>query len=545
MRKCLAALFMVSCGLLSGCVVSQMERLSATMAVPEAASAPPPMVSVLPEVTPPTAEPVKNVAAPVAPERLFSVSFSGVELPEALALLSRESGVPIITRGKAEGKVTTDIEKRSLGEILYVILEPLGLRAVAENGMITVESPQLLSRTFQMSYINNKRLSTSTTNASVSSGSASSSSVTSASAGSSPSSLTYSGNNGGQGNVSVSTTGTTDFWPEIKSGLEAIIFGAGGRKDASGKQLVINEMAGVIYVTDYADNMGEVSRYLAEVENAVKRQVLIQAHIVEVTFNDSFAMGIDWDYIFTKSDRGWGLHQKLALSPSNFFQLDLKAGDFTALLDAMQKVGKVNMMSSPKISTLNNQKAVIKLTTKEVTWITEAIVSGTSGTTQTFTNPQIDEVGLFLDVTPSISEGSRVTLQIHPSISEIVDTSFSPQVGGDANSRSSKPIINVREVDTLADVQSGQTVVIAGLISDRFQNTRSSVPLFGDLPIIGNLFSHLSQEKKKVELVIFLTPYVVDRQLSDRIRQGHEQRLEQIREINHLSCLASSAVIFN
>lgn len=543
MRKCLAAVLIVSSALLSGCVVSQMERISETMALPEVAVTPPPKVRVAPEATAPVAEPAKDAEAQLAPERLFSVTFSEVELAEALAMLSRESGVPIIVRGAASGKVTADIENRSLGEILYAILEPLGLRAVPENGLVMVAVPQLVSRTFQVSYINNKRASTSTTNASVSSGSSSSSTTTDSSS-SSSSSRTSSGNTGGQGNVSVSTTGTTDFWSAIKGGLEAIIFGAGGRKEATGKQLVINEMAGVIYVTDDADNMAEISRYLAEVEDAVKRQVLIQAHIVEVTFNDSYAMGIDWNYIFNESDRGFGLHQTLALSPSNFFQLDLKAGDFTALLDAMQSVGKVNMMSSPKISTLNNQKAVIKLTTKAVTWITESIISGTSGTIQTSTNPQIDEVGLFLDVTPSISQDNRVTLQIHPSISEIVETSYSPQVGTDEKNRSSKPVINVREVDTLADVESGQTVVIAGLISDRFQDTRSSVPLFGDIPVIGNLFSHLSQEKKKVELVIFLTPYVVDRKLSDSIRVGHEQRLEQIREIDKLSDLTSHIKLF-
>lgn len=521
MKKCLVVMFIVGCGLLSGCVASQREMMAESMVLPEGV-APVLETRMAAETAEPAVDQTRAVDAQVAAGRLFSATFDQVELAAALALLSRQSGVTIVAREGAAGKVTAEIEKRSLGEILYAILEPLGLQAVVEGGVVMVEAPSLVSRTFQISYINNKRASTSTTNASVSSGSGSSySSSSSSSSGSSGS--------GGQGNVSVSTTGTSDFWKELRSGLEAVIFGAGGSKGASGKQLVINEMAGIIYVTDYSDNMKEVSRYVAEVEDAVKRQVLIQAHIVEVSFDDSFAMGIDWNYIFTESGHDWGFSQKLALDPSQFFQLNVKGGDFSALLDAMQKVGKVNMMSSPKISTLNNQKAVIKLTTKEVTWITEVIVTGTSGTTQTITNPQIDEVGLFLDVTPSIGEDNRVTLQIHPSITEIVGP---PDRSPDG--LSSKPVINVREVDTLADVQSGQTVVIAGLISDRYQTTRSSVPLFGDIPWLGNLFSHLSQEKKKVELVIFLTPYVVDQQLSTRIRQEHEDRLERIRELDHL-----------
>ena len=142
--------------------------------------------------------------------------------------------------------------------------------------------------------------------------------------------------------------------------------------------------------------------------------------------------------------------------------------------------------------------------------------------------PQIDEVGLFLDVTHSINASGRITLQIHPSISEIQEVSFSP------DKSSSKPVINVREVDTIADVKAGQTVVIAGLISDRYRSNRTSIPGLGELPLLGNLFSHVRQEKTKVELVIFLTPYVLDDKTVDQIRMEHEKRLDRNAEINSL-----------
>lgn len=514
--------------LVAGCVTppSSADRIGASMAVPDYS---PPVLDTA--ATPTDNGPGLSIdrlmsLSPVETyqridqQKLFSVSFKNADLQDALALLSRESGVPVIAGKDVGGTVTASMRDKSLGEILYALLEPLGLTAYVDRGVILVTRPRLVSKTFYVNYIKDKRTSTSTTNASVSASSGSSGSVAGGSVSSSGS--------GGQGNVSVSTSGTTDFWEEIKAGLEAIVFGGSGNDSGSGKQLVINEMAGVIYVIDFAGNMRNVEKFLDDVERSVKRQVLIQAHIVEVTLDESYAMGVDWDYLLNKNSE-LRLTQNLTPVPnSEVFQLSLDTGDFNMLLDAMQELGSVNMLSSPKISTLNNQKAVIKLTTKEVTWINETSKNSTGEIISTSTTPQIDEVGLFLDVTPSINASGRITLQIHPSISEIQEVSVSP------DKTSSKPVINVREVDTIADVMAGQTVVIAGLIADRFRTTRTSVPGLGELPVLGNLFSHLQQEKSKVELVIFLTPYVLDDRSIDRIRSEHEGRLEQITEINRL-----------
>jgi len=511
--------------LLSGCVATQSEKMAATMAVPDFSPPEAAEKSAAGDEAASEMATQDDIDKRVDHQRRFAASFQDTDLHDALALLSKESGVVIIARQGVEGRVTADMSDKTLGEILFAMLEPLGLSAFVEKGIILVEPPKLITRTFYLNYINNKRASSSTTNASVSASSAT---------GTSSSTSGSSSGSGSQGNVSVSTSGTSDFWKEVAAGLESIIFGGKKTSDKSDKKLVINEMAGVVYVTDFSDNMENVRRFLEDVERSVKRQVLIQAHIVEVSFDDSFSMGIDWNYIFNEGSHDWSFTQNLATPQSQVFQLNLTATDFTMLLDAMQENGKVNMMSSPKISTLNNQKAVIKLTTKEVTWITESITTGNPSVTQIFTNPQIDEVGLFLDVTPSISETGRVILQIHPSISEILKISLSPGL-----TNSSKPVINVREVDTIADVENGQTVVIAGLISDRFSNVETSVPILGDIPLLGRFFSHLSQEKTKVELVIFLTPYVMDGESIDRIRQEHEGRLDRISEIDHLPVLST------
>lgn len=170
---------------------------------------------------------------------------------------------------------------------------------------------------------------------------------------------------------------------------------------------------------------------------------------------------------------------------------------------------------------MNNQKAVIKLTTKEVSWVTNSFLNADGTVLLSYTSPQIDEVGLFLDVTPQIDDEGVITMQIHPSISETVRDSVSP------DGKSIKPIINTREVDTVIKTKNGQTIVIAGLITDKINDSARKVPLLGDIPLVGHLFTQTVQDKEKSELVILLTPYVLSDQSIEDIRMEHEERLRK------------------
>ena len=467
--------------------------------------------------------------------RRYTLSLRDADLVEALGILSRESGVVIMTEPGVGGKVTLHADQLQLGDLLFTLLRPLGYRASVENGAIVVGKPELASQTYYLNYTKDKRSSSSSTNASISAAGGSGGGAISSGINlnlNTGASSTSSGNQGGgsgQGNVNVTTSGTTDFWEEVGRGIETIVFGNDGagkgniggftRSDDLGRKLVINQMAGVLYVTASPEILSHVSSYLYDVEEAVKRQVLIQAQIVEVSLNNSFSLGIDWSYVFSQS-QNFSFSQTLTPSTlASGFNFTLTGADFSMMLDALKTQGDVSMLSSPKISTLNNQRAVIKLTTREVTWVNSTILNAQGDTLQTYTTPQIDEVGIFLDVTPNISGEGVVTMQIHPSISEITRVSESP------DGKSSKPVIDVREVDTMVDVPTGQTVVIAGLIVDKSRDDRKSVPLLGELPLIGGLFSYTNQERVKTELVIFLTPYLVTDKTLAEIRTEHEQRL--------------------
>lgn len=521
-----------------GCAAPQIAPVSETMSMKEV----PQVEAPKPEEVP---KPLKEETEVPKGEGLFSLSVRDVDIRDVFLLLSKDSGVNIIADADVTGKISVDFTGLNLQSALYAITRPLGYTFRMDKGFIRVSKPMLETMFFSLNYITGRRASTSTMQAAITGGGTTATPIGTTS--NINLNLTTTGTTqatqatttaGGQGNVNITTSGVSDFWNEVRKGLEVIIFGdtTGGdlseggfsRGDKSGKRLIINEMAGVIHVTDYSDNMERIADFLNDVEKAVRRQVMIQAHIVEVLLDDSYSFGINWT-LLTGSGRGkdgeelFRFSQGLVPVPeTEVFQIGITDKKFTALLDAMKKQGQVNVLSSPKISTMNNQRAVIKLTTKEVSWITNTILNAEGNVVLSYTTPQIDEVGIFLDVTPQIDEWGTITMQIHPSISEKIRESESP------DKKSKRPVIDVREVDTMVKVRNGQTIVIAGLITDKVNEATTRVPFLGDLPLLGNLFRQTIQEKRKSELVLLLTPYVLSDLTIEEIRKEHEKRLGSI-----------------
>ncbi len=560
--------------LISGCVNPAVSTIRDTRVAPSF-----PVQKMQEKTEPPRKDP--NAYRNTDQGRTYSLTLKGAEIKDVLMLLSKESGVPIVSERGITGLVNIEAHNKKLGELLYAILKPLGYTATVENGIIQVGRPQLTSRIFRVNYIKDRRTSTSNTNVS---GFAAS---------------------GSSGSVTVSTEGKTDFWGAIEGSLEMLVFGTSGmgkregggflrgevekktveERSSSGtaqisgsssrqggydkqlsnvqatrhtsqttevddpmlqnsqisqnqlKQLVVNETAGIILITDFSENLDKIASFLTDVEEGSKRQVLIQAHIMEVSLKDSFSLGIDWKTVIDKASNMTlaqtlipGIASAATTVSNNAFKFSASGTDFSVVLDAMKDQGNVNMLSSPKISALNNQKAVIKLTTKEVSWVsTKTTQNNAIGGQDTFTTtPQVDEIGIFLDVTPQIGQSGSITMQIHPSVSEIKEISTSP------DKTSTKPVISVREIDTMVEAHTGETIVIAGLISDRLAETKRSIPLLGDIPYLGMLFSYNKQERTKSELVIMMTPYILNAKNIDEIRTEHEKRMRDMGGNFHL-----------
>ncbi len=301
----------------------------------------------------------------------------------------------------------------------------------------------------------------------------------------------------------------------------------------------INRQAGIIVVKDFPDVLIKIAEFLEAVEGSAQRQVFILAKILEVNLRDEFKLGIDWSLVSPVNilhDNEPGVNQqfgdvfnlaKTASSPLGTF-IQGSAGFFYGLsntqlnimIDALGQQGNVSVLSSPKIATLNNQRAVIKVGTEDVFFIPQVVTASETGTQTTTFIPSSLTIGIVLDVLPQINENGQVMMNINTSISEKSGDRVAP------DGRTSIPVLDVRESNNVVLAQSGQTIVIGGLMKNRKSKNQNEVPLLGEIPIVGRLFQHEEDIDAKTELVIMLTPQVMAGKAIDEKLQQEEKRLQ-------------------
>lgn len=302
----------------------------------------------------------------------------------------------------------------------------------------------------------------------------------------------------------------------------------------------INRQAGIIVIKDYPDVLLKIAEFLEAVEGSAQRQVFILAKILEVSLLDEYKLGIDWSKVSPLNvlhDNDAGINQqfgdvfnltKSASRPLGTF-LQGSAGFFYGLsntqlnimIDALGQQGNVSVLSSPKIATLNNQRAVIKVGTEDVFFIPQVVTASETGTQTTTFIPSSLTIGIVLDVLPQISENGQVMMNINTSISEKSGDRVAP------DGRTSIPILDVRESNNVVLAQSGQTIVIGGLMKNRKSKNQNEVPLLGEIPLLGRLFQHEADVDAKTELVIMLTPQVMAGKAIDERLKQEEQRFQK------------------
>ncbi len=492
-------------------------------------------------ITLPEEKKQENLPSPF-PEKLVSFTLEDADIREVLLTLARKSDLNMVIDPGVAGKVNVDLKQVNLVEALDSILEPLGLEYEISGRLVRVSPPKMETRILTLDYVITEREGEG--ELTVSGGVAEAGSESGGSgSGSSGGGSSGGGSSEEESTTSIKTKSTTNLWQDIKNGLETIIFGSSeseeqeagvsfSRGDESGRRLIGNPISGVIIITAYPEELALAASFLETVEGSVQREVIIQARIVEVTLRDDYQMGIDWNALADAGEftgivgEGWILGQ--SLNPGNeIFQIGVTGDNFAALLDVMASQGRLNVLSSPRICTLNNQKAVIKVGREEVFWevTTERseeygwVVEGAESSTVT--------VGIVLDVTPQISRDGSLIMHIHPSVSEVV---------GESESRfgDTRPILDVREADTVVKVKDGQTIVIGGMMKDRKAEDITKIPLLGDIPFLGSLFRYTGQQVEKTELVVFLTPTVVIGDRMDNISREDEERMKRAKANFHL-----------
>ncbi|WP_137224759.1 pilus (MSHA type) biogenesis protein MshL [Shewanella sp. MEBiC00475] len=456
-------------------------------------------------------------------ERRFDVSANEVDARVFFPSLVKDTPLSIAVHPDVQGKISLSLKAVTLSEAIQVVEDIYGYEVNREGRILRVFPSGMRTETFPLNYIYMQREGLSLT--SVNSGrisdqndNSSSSSSNNSSSNSSSSSNSGSGSNS---NSSDNTNGTfirsttkTDFWGELQTTLMAIMGETGG-----GRQVVVTPQAGLVTIRAFPDELRQVRSFLKIAESHLQRQVILEAKIIEVTLSDGYQQGIQWENVLGhagntninfSTSAGQGISDAITTAIGGVTSINFSGSDFSSIINLLDTQGDVDVLSSPRVTASNNQKAVIKVGTDEY-FVTDVSTTTVSSTT-TVTTPDVELTpffsGIALDVTPQIDENGNVILHVHPSVIDVKEQTKEIKI---SDSTLELPLAQseIRESDTVIRAASGDVVVIGGLMKSENIETVSKVPLLGDIPFLGEAFTSRSKSKQKTELIIMLKPTVV------------------------------------
>jgi MSHA biogenesis protein MshL len=336
----------------------------------------------------------------------------------------------------------------------------------------------------------------------------------------------------------IETQTESDFWRELRASLEAII----GQQE--GRSVVVTAHSGLVVVRALTSELRAVEEYLNSTQNVMQRQVILEAKILEVELNDGFQSGINWAAMVgndknravigqtgggrvfsggTSSSAGdqGDLTPENPIFPGNpvtafggVFAMAINlSDDFAAFIELLKSQGDVQVLSSPRVSTVNNQKAVIKVGSDEF-FVTDVQTNTNTSTATTTTQNNVELTpffsGVALDVLPQISGEDDIILHVHPTVSRVQEQVKNIAVSTAESLAVPLAFSTTRESDSIVRAKNGQVVVIGGLMENIATDDRAGIPGLGEVPVIGALFRHQKKAMRKSELVILLRPIVVD-----------------------------------
>lgn len=493
------------------------------------------------------------------PETRFDLSVNNA--PAGQVFMAIVSGTPysMVLHPDVKGEISVNLKDVSVTEALNTLRDLYGFDYTVQGNRIVVLPASLQTRIFQVNYLQAQRrgrTETRVSSGSIADGSASPGSPT---PGAIP--VPTTGPTGGTGtrpaeSSRVTTTSDSDFWGDIQKSLGTILGGS------TGSNVVVNTQSGVIVVRAMPNELRSVEQFLKSMQLIVERQVVLEAKIIEVSLRDGFQAGVNWAAFRDGNTRygtgvispGTVLRRDGAIgtlgtpSPTangtifssdalvggsvgtvasglalgsgaagGVFGLALQTQNFAALLSFLETQGSVNVLSSPRVATINNQKAVLKVGTDDFFVTNVSTTSSTSGTNTTVT-PTITVApffsGIALDVTPQIDGDNNIILHIHPSVSDVVEKRKVIDLGSLGSFTLPLASSSVNETDTVVRVQDGNIVAIGGLMRQQSFNDRSQVPGVGNIPGLGNLFRQRDVTNTKSELVILLKPTLINNERS-------------------------------
>lgn len=477
-----------------------------------APAAPPEAVTnqLLPPVLP-------GLEAAVGEER-FDVFVDNVEARDFFMGLVKDTHFNMVVHPDVAGNITLELRDVSVSEVMEILRDVYGYSYKKRDNLYQILPAGLRAEVFKIDYLSLKRRGVSTMQ--VSGGEISD--VGQSNTGGNSNSNSNSGDtgNGSSNNqerssrgvvgTEVSTHTDADFWTELQKTLKVLI------GEGEGRSVMVTPQAGIVVIRALPEEIALAQNYMRRAEIIMRRQVVLEAKILEVSLNDSYQTGLDWSALATPNGNDWtfGIAGESPVSPDGLggvFGVTVDTGDFTGVLEMLATQGSVQVLSSPRISTVNNQKAVIKVGQDEF-FVTDISNTTTTSTGTTTNNPDIELTpffsGIALDVTPQISETDEIILHIHPTISEVEDQTKTIELGSEVLELP-LALSTIRETDSIVFARSGQVVVLGGLMQNKSVDSNTGAPLLGSAPLLGHLFSQQRNATRKSELVILLRPTIM------------------------------------
>ncbi|RYY76000.1 MAG: pilus (MSHA type) biogenesis protein MshL [Gammaproteobacteria bacterium] len=511
----------------------------------------------------------------------FDVSVRAVSAREFFLGLVNGTGINVVVHPEVSGSISLDLKNVTIDDVLRVTRDIYGYEYKQDRGIYTIYANALRTEVFHINYLDVQRVGISDTAVLIgraqstgqNSGGGNSGGGSGNSNGDTANLLgmlesaekNKSGGSGGQGitpGSRVQTLNHTDFWATLHSTVTSIIGG-----ESESRSVTISPQAGMIVVKALPSELSAVREYLERSELSVKRQVILEAKILEVNLNEGFEAGVNWGAISGQLTQGYNLQDGFDLNTDGTTPVDafrpitktyryfengewktlevpsreqtegvfaalLRVQDITKILSLLETQGAVQVLSSPRVSTVNNQKAVIRVGSDEY-FVTGISNNTTSNATSVSSTPNIELSpffsGISLDVTPQISEDGDVVLHIHPVVSEVTDQQKNFTVG---NQDFSLPLAlrGIRESDSIVKAQNGQVIVLGGLMQENKRNSDGKRPVLGDIPLVNSLFRTKSKARSKTELVILLRPIVVDGNTWQGQLEETEKRIQNLDE---------------
>jgi len=474
-------------------------------------------------------------------ETKFDLTVSNTPAQQVFMAIVSGTRHSMLLHPEVSGNISLNLKDVTVFDALEAIREMYGYDYKLDGSRIYIQPLTLQTRIFQVNYLTGSRAGTSSLR--VTSGSVSDS-PTGGTPGTTTPTTTAGGAGRAQDSSKVTTTSSADFWTELTQSLKAIV------GDEKGRSVVVSPMSGVIVVRAMPDEMRNITAYLKASQISIERQVILEAKIVEVQLNEGYQSGVNWGAFKNGNNShtsigqiapsgslvpGGGTAASLipgsnlganttattlaaaaipgaalaagANAAGSLFGLAFQTSNFAALLNFLESQGNVHVLSSPRIATLNGQKAVLKVGTDEffVTNVSTTTTTGTATTSTPTVTLQPFFSGIALDVTPRIDQNNEIILHIHPSVSLVSTVTKTVDTGTGGTLTLPLASSSISETDSIVRAKDGQIVALGGLMRQATFDDQSGLP---GLP--KSVFGQTNKRSEKRELVILLKPTVVD-----------------------------------